>query len=288
MGLQRAGPVVTSIYEGPLIPVFTMIVVIFTGSKPMPSTLAALCRDIGPLVVACIGAMMVILNKPEGHPHHSHHALHPAGHRRGAPNEHPDGPLSIDGGLHNLDPADYLLGNTFLACVSIGHAIYYALNSVLIQHYSALLISAWSAIITSVTYGMLVVVRVGLGMHSGPGTSVEFLRDYLFIDSELRNTLVFGIVIVQCGAFLIMPWAAKRLSPLAISMFNLSGPGLTAALSHFWLKENIAPPQIIGMIITFVALGVYVILNEATTQEKGNEMTTLDMRAKTPSRPSRS
>ena len=153
MGLQRAGPVVTSIYEGPLIPVATMVVVVASGSKPPPSTVADWCRDIAPLAVASVGALVVILYKPEGHPHHSAHALHPAGHRRGLPNEHPDGPLSIDGGLHAPHPSDYLLGNLLLGCVSIGHALYYSLNNELIQHYPAPLLASWTGLCTGSLYG---------------------------------------------------------------------------------------------------------------------------------------
>lgn len=262
MGLQRAGPVVTSIYEGPLIPVATMAVVMATGSKPLPSTLAMWGRDIAPLAVASVGALVVILYKPEGHPHHSNHALHPAGHRRGLPNEHPDGPLSIDGGLHAPHGSDYLLGNLLLGCVSVGHALYYSLNNELIPHYPAPLLASWTGLCTGSLYTTLLLCRAVLGMHSGTGTSLEFVRDHLFVDRSLWGTMVFGIVFVQLGTYIIIPWAAKRLSPLAISMFNLSGPGLTAALSHFWLDEEVNPVQVAGMALTAVALGFYLWLNK--------------------------
>ncbi len=51
MGLQRAGPLVASIYEGPMVPVCTMAVVMVSGAKPVPSTASAWLREIVPLLV---------------------------------------------------------------------------------------------------------------------------------------------------------------------------------------------------------------------------------------------
>jgi len=53
--------------------------------------------------------------------------------------------------------------------------------------------------------------------------------------------------------------ARLTLAAAAPARFTLTEPGLTAGLAHFWLKERIALPQLVGMAVTFVALAAYVL-----------------------------
>ncbi len=146
-----------------------------------------------------------------------------------------------------------MLGNIFILINTFSYGVYLLLTKPILQKYSVATLMKWVYLFGAVTiipYG----ITQTFGLNAGN------------FDISSLLSLAYIVIAVTFGAYLLLAYSLKYLSPAVVSFYSYTQPFFVAFISLVLIGDSLNMNQIIASLIIFI--GVFLVVKDSKKRSK--------------------